>query len=80
MLNEASLEKQAAIIADLVVTKLKNEPLLVSQSRLAELSGVSASTIDRLLQTNVISAIRIRRRKLFDPEQAVSEIKRHQSR
>lgn len=80
MLNEASLEKQAAMIAALVVTKLKNEPLLVSQSRLAELSGVSASTIDRLLQENVISAIRIRRRKLFDPEQVVSEIKRHQSR
>lgn len=79
MLDEETLEKQAAMIAGLVVNKLTNQPLLVNQSRLAELSGVSVSTIDRLLHENVISAIRIRRRKLFDPEQVISEIKRHQS-
>jgi len=79
VLDEKSLEKQAAMIASLVVNKLTNQPLLVNQSRLAELSGVSVSTIDRLLHENVISAIRIRRRRLFDPEQVISEIKRHQS-
>ena len=79
-INADDLVKQIAerVTADVAKAVQRNAPpLLTDREETARLLNVSVSTLDKLVRDNIMPSTQVRKKRLFDPQEAADALKRN---
>ena len=74
MFSPVELEELAEIVALKVSERLANRSRLLSREEIAEVIGVSVTTVDRLKRDGEIPAMKIAKRTLYDPKAVIEAL------
>ena len=77
-MTSTELERLAQRVAEIVATKLVTAPMLINKQQLSDRTTLSLSTIERLVKSGKIPAIKTDRRVMFAPDAVLAALSRNE--